>query len=165
MTKDEKKDYIDNLLQEYHDLDYEDIIGGGTVLSRFKYSNTKTKDYGLTDEELLLLDDNQLNRMVSMKKIQPYRDDEAEENHVNLHKVRQLKHNFKQDVKNREVSFGLCLMCLGRNNLKRACSSSWSRRRRRTSRATSNLRIRQPRLTRGPLNWARTRRKGRLKLQ
>jgi len=63
------------------------------------------KDYGLGDEELLLLDDKQLNRMVSLKKIQPYRDDQDLDNHVNLHKVRQLKTNLKRDLQHKEKLF------------------------------------------------------------
>jgi len=65
----EKKELIDNLLQEYHDLDYEDVIAGGNLKTRFKYASVEEKHYGLDDEELLLLDDDQLNRMVSLKKI------------------------------------------------------------------------------------------------
>lgn len=79
---------VEDLLQEYHDLDYEDVIAGGKVKTRFQYTKVPSKDYGLDDQDLLLLDDKQLNRMVSLKKIQPYRDDQEEENHVNLHKVR-----------------------------------------------------------------------------
>jgi hypothetical protein len=34
-----KSKYLDTLLQEYYDLDCEDIIGGGEVKTRFKYES------------------------------------------------------------------------------------------------------------------------------
>jgi hypothetical protein len=45
------------LLQEYYDLDCEDIIGGGKVKSRFKYTSVPKENFGLTEEEILLLED------------------------------------------------------------------------------------------------------------
>lgn len=53
----EKSKFLDNLFEEYHNLDYEDVIGGGTVKTRFKYTNVAKADYGLTEEEIFLLDD------------------------------------------------------------------------------------------------------------
>lgn len=29
MTEEEKREYLDNLLDEYYNLDFEDVIGGG----------------------------------------------------------------------------------------------------------------------------------------
>lgn len=52
-----KEAYLDNLLQEYYDLDCEDIIGGGKVKARFKYTQVPKDNYGLTEEEIFLLDD------------------------------------------------------------------------------------------------------------
>ena len=72
-TKKGKK-YLDKLLQEYYDLDCEDIIGDGKLKTRFPYKQVPKEDYGLTPEEILLLDDKQLNQLVSMKKLRPYRD-------------------------------------------------------------------------------------------
>ena len=37
MTDEEKNQYLDSLLDEYYNLDYEDLIGGGSVQARFKY--------------------------------------------------------------------------------------------------------------------------------
>ena len=48
---------LDELLQSYYDLDYEDIIGGGAVKTRFKYTSVPKEDFGLTEEEIFLLDD------------------------------------------------------------------------------------------------------------
>jgi len=68
-----KSSYLDNLLQEYYDLDCEDVIGGGKVKTRFQYTTVPKESYGLTEEEILLLDDKQLNKLVSMKNLRPYK--------------------------------------------------------------------------------------------
>ena len=52
-----KQKYLDSLLQEYYDLDCEDIIGGGKIKSRFKYTTVPKENFGLTEEEIYLLDD------------------------------------------------------------------------------------------------------------
>jgi hypothetical protein len=44
-------------LQEYYDLDCEDVIAGGSIKTRFKYVNVPKENFGLTEEEILLLDD------------------------------------------------------------------------------------------------------------
>jgi len=56
-TAEDKSRFLDNLFEEYHNLDYEDVIGGGSVKTRFKYTNVPKADYGLTEEEIFLLDD------------------------------------------------------------------------------------------------------------
>jgi len=66
---------LDSLFDEYHQMDYEDCIGGGSVKTRFKYTNVGKADFGLTNEEILLLDDRKLNDIVSIKKLRPYRED------------------------------------------------------------------------------------------
>jgi DNA-directed RNA polymerase subunit RPC12/RpoP len=38
MTETDKKAYLDALLEDYYNLEYEDVIGGGTVKTRFKYA-------------------------------------------------------------------------------------------------------------------------------
>lgn len=119
MTEEEKKQYLDNLLDEYYNLDFEDVIGGGQVKTRFKYMKVASQDFGLTEDEILLLDDNQLNKLVSLKKYRPYIktegksttvEDEREEGEiemrkkrevegeVNLHRVRNLKKQYKQEL-------------------------------------------------------------------
>jgi len=57
MTEEEKKEYLDKLLDDYYNLDFEDVIGGGQIKTRFKYKKVAAADFGLTDEDLLLLDD------------------------------------------------------------------------------------------------------------
>jgi hypothetical protein len=75
----ESSKFLDNLFEEYHNLDYEDVIGGGTIKTRFKYTNVPKADYGLTEEEIFLLDDQQLNKLVSLKHYRPYRQVKVDE--------------------------------------------------------------------------------------
>ena len=69
---------MDNLFEEYHNLDFEEVIGGGQVKTRFRYTNVKPEDFGLNDEEILLLDDKKLNQLVSLKNYRPFRDTDAD---------------------------------------------------------------------------------------
>ena len=73
MTDEQKKQYLDQLFEEYHNLDYEDVIADG-VVTRFKYTQVKNEDFGLTNEEILLIDDKKLNNIVSLKQYRPYRE-------------------------------------------------------------------------------------------
>ncbi|XP_047340466.1 protein KRI1 homolog [Impatiens glandulifera] len=65
-----EKEILDKELDEYYKLDYEDTIGD--LKTRFKYKEVGSKRYGLTVEEILMLDDNELNQYVSLKKLAPY---------------------------------------------------------------------------------------------
>ena len=61
-------------LDEYFQLDYEDIIGGD-LPTRFKYRKVEPNDYGIPANEILSKTSKELNQMVSIKKLRPYRDD------------------------------------------------------------------------------------------
>lgn len=99
---------LDMLLQEYYDLDCEDVIAGGSLKTRFKYTNVPKEDFGLTEEEIFLLDDRQLNKIVSMKKLRPYRhldetgqplpEDQLKKARPNIHRIRKLKQEFKEEI-------------------------------------------------------------------
>lgn len=71
-NEEEKKQYLESLLDEYYNLDFEDLIGGGQIKTRFKYHKVAADSFGLTEDEILLLDDKQLNKLVSLKKYRPY---------------------------------------------------------------------------------------------
>ena len=56
-------------------LGFEDVIAGG-LRTRFRYVQVPPQDFGLTAEEILLLDDRDLNGYVGLKRIAPYRERE-----------------------------------------------------------------------------------------
>lgn len=106
MTDEQKKEYLDSLFEEYYNLDYEDTIGGGEVKTRFKYTKVSKEDFGLTEEEIFLLDDKQLNKLVSLKNYRTYQgmndgelpEDDEEEGKEDGYK-KKSKRNSKYDDK------------------------------------------------------------------
>ena len=95
-------------------MDFEDVIGGGTVKTRFKYTSVKPDDFGLNDDEILLLDDKQLNQLVSLKNYRPFKNVEEEaapadgeeplrerkqkKQGVNVHAVINKKKEFRKEL-------------------------------------------------------------------
>ena len=73
-------DELIKTIDEYHQLDYEDVIAGG-LKTRFKYVSVEGDDYKLDDDDMLYADDRILNRYLSMKKIAPYRSEEITDKH------------------------------------------------------------------------------------
>lgn len=67
---------LDELIDDYANLDFEDVIAGG-IKTRFKYTEVPKESFMLTDEELLYCDDKILNKFLALKKIVPYKDSEA----------------------------------------------------------------------------------------
>jgi len=65
--------FLDNLFDDYHKLDCEDVIGSGQIKTRFGYQNVAKEDFGLTEEEIFLMDDIALNQLVSIKHYRPFR--------------------------------------------------------------------------------------------
>ncbi|CAG9795987.1 unnamed protein product [Diatraea saccharalis] len=73
-------------MEEYYKMDCEDIVAG--MPTRFKYREVVPNDYGLTIEEILLADDNELTQWVPLKKIVKYRPEAAEKGDVKVYKQR-----------------------------------------------------------------------------
>jgi protein KRI1 len=61
---------ISGMLDELYKLDYEDIVAG--IPCRFKYRQVEKEDFGLTADEILLAEDAELNKFVSLKRISAY---------------------------------------------------------------------------------------------
>lgn len=98
MTAEQRQRYLDDLLDEYHQCDFEDIIADG-VTTRFKYVQVPKEDFGLTSEEILLLDDKKLNQIVSLKKYRPFREQESDQQRkINVYKTIQKKKELRREV-------------------------------------------------------------------
>ena len=59
-------------MEEYYALDCEDFVAG--LPCRFRYKAVAADRYGLKTEEVLALSDKELNQVVSLKKLAPYRE-------------------------------------------------------------------------------------------
>lgn len=67
----DKKALAKDMIDSYYNLDYEDMIGD--LPTRFKYTQVAPADYGMSAVDILLADDEQLNNVVGLKNLQPYR--------------------------------------------------------------------------------------------
>lgn len=65
---------VEKLMDDYYNLDYEDIIGGDLPV-RFKYRKVEPNDFGLNAEKIFKLSDQELNRIVPLKKLRTYNTD------------------------------------------------------------------------------------------
>ena len=71
MSLPEKAAKVRQAINEYKELDHEDTIGD--LSTRFKYTTSAPTNFGLTPVEILLATDAELNALVSVKHIAPYR--------------------------------------------------------------------------------------------
>ncbi|KAF7724138.1 KRRI-Interacting protein 1 [Apophysomyces ossiformis] len=105
-----RKEY-NKLMDELHSLEFEDIIGGDTP-TRYKYRQTAPEDYGLTAEEILMADDKELNKYISLKSLAPYRKPELSEREnkmFNKHKkskYRELRRHLDKKLGGSDKSHG-----------------------------------------------------------
>ena len=67
---------VERDMEQYAKLDYEDVVAGQKV--RFKYASVAKDTFGLTDEDILGIDDRSLNSIAPLKFYAPYRS--AQEN-------------------------------------------------------------------------------------
>ncbi|KAI0566742.1 KRR1 interacting protein [Gracilaria domingensis] len=65
------QDDVSRMIDEYYNLNYEDIVGGVPV--RFKYKKVVPESFNMTAEEILTKEDKELNSIVSLKYLAPYR--------------------------------------------------------------------------------------------
>ncbi|KAI3487773.1 hypothetical protein L1887_48254 [Cichorium endivia] len=70
-SAEDKKKMAKDMIDSYYNLDYEDMIGD--LPTRFKYAQVAPADYGMSAVDILLADDEQLNQVVGLKNLQPYR--------------------------------------------------------------------------------------------
>lgn len=71
VSETDRKAKARELMDEYYNLGYEDVIGD--IPTRFKYASVPKEDYGLSAVEILMADDAELNNVVGLKQMQPYR--------------------------------------------------------------------------------------------
>ncbi len=80
-------------MDEYYAIDAEDFIDD--IPCRFKYKEVAASMYGLTTKEMLAMSDRDLNQIVSLKKLAPYRTDadaplQAKDKHRNQRMAREF---------------------------------------------------------------------------
>ena len=66
-SKEAAKEDVKKLLDDYFKLDYEDYVGG--IPTRFRYKQVEPETYGLSFEEILMMDDKELNQVMGMKRV------------------------------------------------------------------------------------------------
>jgi KRI1-like family C-terminal/KRI1-like family len=81
-------------------LGFEDVIGGGAIKTRMKYKPVPASDFGLTPEEILLLDDSDLNKYVGLKRLAPYREQEWKvPEYLQKKAIKDLRKKVKKELK------------------------------------------------------------------
>jgi len=72
---------LDKVMDEYFQLDYEDIIGGD-LPTRFKYRKVEPENYGISAHDMLYKSDKELNQIAPLKWLRPYRNEAGGEEDV-----------------------------------------------------------------------------------
>ncbi|KAM3580755.1 Kinetochore protein Spc24 [Umbelopsis sp. WA50703] len=98
-SKKSTKRALDKYMEEYYNLDYEDMIGD--LPTRFKYHKVDANNFGLSPVEILMADDKDLNQVAGLKVLAPFRPkekqakDKARFEKSKKHKLRDLRRKLK----------------------------------------------------------------------
>ncbi|UYV77591.1 KRI1, partial [Cordylochernes scorpioides] len=87
---------FETYLEEYYKLDFEDIVGGAPT--RFKYRQVMANDFGLTTEEILLADEDELNKWADFNKIRQRRTDKEEQYDCQAYQKKAMKPGKKEAI-------------------------------------------------------------------
>ncbi|CAO3589545.1 unnamed protein product [Absidia cylindrospora] len=102
-TKGKDAEYS-KLMDEYYALDFEDVVGGD-LPTRFKYTQTEADDFGLSPVEILMADDKELNKFVSIRTLAPYRNEVQHRSEMNTfrknkkQRLREIRHHISKKQK------------------------------------------------------------------
>ena len=72
LKKKRTRDIASGKMDELYSMEYEDLLGG-EIPCRFKYTQVDSDSFGLSTEAILLKNEAELNKTVSLKKLHPYR--------------------------------------------------------------------------------------------
>mmetsp|Transcript_18097 Transcript_18097/g.25311 ORF Transcript_18097/g.25311 Transcript_18097/m.25311 type:complete len:588 (-) Transcript_18097:724-2487(-) len=95
----ELKKEIENIIDEYYKLDYEDLVGGD-VPTRFKYIEVPSEDFGLSPVDILTMDDDELNKIAPLKMLAPYRTGKRKLDAKQARKNKYKQMKIQSDLKN-----------------------------------------------------------------
>ncbi|KAG2173742.1 hypothetical protein INT43_005162 [Umbelopsis isabellina] len=98
-SKKSTKRALEKYMEEYYNLDYEDMIGD--LPTRFKYHKVEANNFGLSPVEILMADDKDLNQVAGLKVLAPFRPkekqakDKARFEKSRKHRLRDLRKKLK----------------------------------------------------------------------
>ncbi|XP_065212146.1 protein KRI1 homolog isoform X2 [Planococcus citri] len=87
---------FEQYLDEYYGLDFEDTVGD--MPCRFKYRKVPANSFGLSVEEILAADDKELNKWVSMQKIDTIRPENIEKFEQKVYSKKARDENLKRKL-------------------------------------------------------------------